>query len=119
MRKETKKEEHKVLLQFPVDVHGEGSASPWRVIRHNFFFFYNFSLEEGAGRAPKRRRVVFFCLCKWLWVIKIKEDERKEKKEGVLEGCLLFSFLLFYLFSHGCLLKCGDFSPNLVMFFVF
>ena len=31
--------------------------------------------------------------------IKTKEDERKKKKEGVLEGCLLFSFLLFCLFS--------------------
>ena len=44
-------------------------------------------------------------LCKWLWVIKTKEDERKKKKKGVLEGCLLLSFLLFCLFSHGCLFK--------------
>ena len=30
--------------------------------------------------------------------MKTKEDERKKKKEGVLEDCLLFSFLLFCLF---------------------
>ena len=28
-----------------------------------------------------------------------KEDERKKKKEGVLEGCLLFSFLFLFVFS--------------------
>ena len=28
----------------------------------------------------------------------------KKKKEGVLEGYLLFSFLFFCLFSHGCLI---------------
>ena len=27
--------------------------------------------------------------------VKTKKDERKKKKEGVLEGCLLFYFLLF------------------------
>ena len=34
----------------------------------------------------------------------IKEHEREEKKEGVLKGRLLFSFLLFCLFSHGIFL---------------
>ena len=38
---------------------------------------------------------VCFFLSKWLWVLKTKEDERKKKKGGVLEGCLLFSLLVF------------------------
>ena len=38
-----------------------------------FFIFYNFSLEEGAGRTSKRREVIF--LCRWFCVIKIKKDE--------------------------------------------
>ena len=55
--------------------------------------------------------------------MKTKEDERKKKKEEVLEGCLLFPFLLFCLFFNGLFsnsfLRCGDFGPNLVVFFVF
>ena len=39
-----------------------------------------------------------YFLCRWLWVIKTKENERKKKKQGVLEGCVLFSFLLFCCF---------------------
>ena len=39
-----------------------------------------------------------FFLCKWLWEIETKEDERKKKKEGVLEGCLLYSLFLFCWF---------------------
>ena len=31
----------------------------------------------------------------WLWGVMTKEDERKKKKEGVLEGLLLFTFLIF------------------------
>ena len=45
-------------------------------------------------------RSIEYYLCKWWWVVEIKNDERKKKKEGVLEGCLLFSFLLFCLFSQ-------------------
>ena len=41
---------------------------------------------------------IFLCLCKRWWEIKANEDERKKKKKGVLEGCLLFSFLLFCWF---------------------
>ena len=49
------------MLQFPVGVHGEGSTFPWKVIGGIIFpFFRIFSLEEGARRAPKRRRVVLF-----------------------------------------------------------
>ena len=32
--------------------------------------------------------------------VETKKEEREKKKEGVLEGCLLFSFLLFCLFSQ-------------------
>ena len=35
--------------------------------------------------------------------VETKKDERKKKKEGVLKGCLLFSFLLFCLFSQSFL----------------
>ena len=62
-------------------------------------------------------------LCKWWWVIKTKEEERKKKKGGVLEGCLLFSSLIFcFVFLTVCLLmvllRCGDLGPNLVVVFV-
>ena len=56
-----------------------------------------------SGPTVKRTEtsaIVKIYLCKWWWVIKRKEDERKKKKEGVLEGCPLFSFLLFGLFSQ-------------------
>ena len=56
-------------------------------------------------------------LCKWWWVVETKESERKKKKKGILEDCLLFSFLLFCLFSQG-FFTC-DFGPNLIVFFVF
>ena len=71
-----------VLLQFPVGV-------PWRRI---------YVPMEGDRRRNNSLKIY---LCKWWWVIKTKEDERKKKKEGVLEGCLLFSFLLFCLFFQG------------------
>ena len=89
---------------FLLAFHGEGFASPWRVIGdatfiQYFYFLQCCSFEEGAGRAPKRRRYFKFYLYKWWWIIKTKEDEKKEKKEGVLKGCLFFPFLLFCLFT--------------------
>ena len=41
---------------------------------------------------------LFKALCGWFWVIKTKKDKRKKKKEGILEGSLLFYFLLFCWF---------------------
>ena len=54
-------------------------------------------------RQPSKMPCFFFFLSiyiknRWLWVIKTKEDERKKKKQGILEGCLLFPFLLFCWF---------------------
>ena len=56
---------------------------------------------EGKKKAIFQNPFLLFFSFFLSWVIKTKEDERKEKKEGVLEGCLLFSFLLFCLFSQG------------------
>ena len=39
---------------------------------------------------------LFFCLCKCWWVIKTKDDKRKKKKEGVLEGLSFFFFPPFF-----------------------
>ena len=50
--------------------------------------------------------------------MKKKEDERKKKKEGVLEGCLSFFFSPF-LFVYSRFFSSGDIGPNLVVFFVF
>ena len=45
---------------------------------------------------------------------------RNKEKEGRGFGRLpSFSFILFFLFCHGFLLKCSDFGSNLVVFFVF
>ena len=30
--------------------------------------------------------IICYFLCRWLWAVKTKKDERKKKKEGVLEG---------------------------------
>ena len=46
-------------------------------------------------KSTETTQIIFF-LCRWLWQI-------KTKKEGVLEGCLLFSFLPFCWFPHNCL----------------
>ena len=36
----------------------EGSTRPWKVIGAiEFLIFQNFSFDEGAGRAPKRRAI--------------------------------------------------------------
>ena len=46
-----------------------------------------------------------------------KEDERKEKEEGVLEGCFLFLSSFFVCFLK--VFSSDDIGPNLVVFFVF
>ena len=71
-------------------------------------------LEEHRNFA----QVVYnFFLCKWWWEIKTKEDKRKKKKEGVLEGCLFFSFCFIVGFSHDCFIWVMFFGPNLVLFY--
>ena len=52
-----------------------------------------------------------------VWVIKTKEDERKKKKGGVMEGCLFFLSSFFVCFLK--VFSSGDFGLNLVVFFVF
>ena len=69
-------------------------------------------LEEHRNVA----QVVYNFLCRWWWEIKTKEDERKKKKEGILEGCFLFYFLLFCWF-FSCLFILGNFLVQIWSFF--
>ena len=54
--------------------------------------------QQKRRREKRTEMSASYFLCKWLWVVKTKNDVRKKKKEGVLEGCLLFSVLFLCWF---------------------
>ena len=63
-----------------------------------FFIFLSSFFVFTTHNHQEHRNVSVLFLCKWLWQVKTKKEERKKKKEGVLEGYLLFSFLPFSSF---------------------
>ena len=96
-----------------------GPHGRWREIIFKYFFLES-QLWRGCWKSTETSRKFFnnfLFLCTWWWEIKTKEDEKKKKKEGVLEGCLLFSFLLFWWFFSWLFDLDNVFGPNLVVFF--
>ena len=77
----------------------------------SFVFIFHYHLHKNKKIVKPKRRAFFFIiflfLCKWWWEMKTKENERMKKKEGVLEDCLIFSFLLFCWF-FSCLFDLGN-----------